>query len=80
MSEVTKNGITMTYTGTGNETVPVTGEVNEGIDRSSVFIVAVSQNLTRNVTVNQAGLREIFNVSDGSFLLADGIMFNVLKS
>ena len=29
--------------------------------------------------VKQAGLRELFNASDGDFALADGGTFNVLK-
>lgn len=75
----TKNGITMTDSGTGNQTVPVSGTVNEGIDRSSVFTITAGDK-TKNITVNQAGLREVFNASDGAFVLSDGGTFNVLKS
>ena len=75
---ITKNGISMADSGTGNETVPVSGDVNEGLDRSSVFTVAAG-NLSIDVTVNQAGLREVFNANDDAFLLSDGT-YNVLKS
>jgi len=80
MSSVTKNGITMTFTGTGNETVPVTGEINEDIDKAVVFVVAVSSDLTRNVTVNQAGLRELLFDCDNDVLTdSDNITLKALK-
>ena len=75
---ITKNGISMADSGTGNKTVPVSGNVNEGIDRSAAFTITAGDK-TKNITVNQAGLREVFNASDGSFLLSDGTTFNVLK-
>lgn len=73
----TKNGITISYTGNGNETVSVYADVNEGIDRSATFTIKTDvQDKSVDVVVNQSGRREIFNAD---FLLADGGTFNVIK-
>lgn len=62
---------------TGNATFQ-TG-VNEGLDRtlSITFISKADYSIQRNVI--QEGRREIFNASDGPFILADGDTFNVIK-
>lgn len=79
MTTVTKNGITLTYTGAGSETASVSGEVNEGIDRSTQFVLGNGSSQA-TLDVLQLGKREVFNASDGSFLLSDGTTFNVLKT
>lgn len=90
MASITKtwsdgSGDVLTITpdaGNGNGTLQVSSAVCEGIDRSmSVDIptTAGSPDVTAVLTVNQIGLREVFNASDGSFLLSDGTTFNVLK-
>ena len=79
MAEITKNGITVTYIGSGNESVNVTATENEGLDRSAVFSFVESGGESINVTVNQDGLREVFNSSDGVFVTADDETFNALK-
>jgi len=60
----------------------VSSVVYEGLDRSMIVnfkTTAGSPIVTAGLVVNQTGLREVFNASDGSFLLSDGTTFNVLK-
>lgn len=72
--------IVATYNGSGDGTIAFSSDTaNEGIDRSQEVQVATN-NLSVSVTVSQIGLREVFNASDGEFVLADGGTFNVLKS
>lgn len=52
--------------------------VNEGIDKA-VEINAVSGDKTAKMTLIHEGMREVFEPSDGDFMLADGGTFNVLK-
>ena len=52
--------------------------VNEGIDKA-VEINAVSGDKTAKMTLIHEGMREVFEPSDGGFILADGGTFNVLK-
>lgn len=52
--------------------------VNEGIDKA-VEINAVNGDKTAKMTLIHEGLREVFEPSDGEFVLADGGTFNVLK-
>lgn len=52
--------------------------VNESLDRV-VEIDAVAGDKTARVTLIHEGMREIFNASDGAFVLADGGTFNVMK-
>lgn len=69
-------------TGNGNGTLQVSSAVCEGLDRNmtvNVAITAGSPDVTAELVVNQTGLREVFNASDGAFLLSDGTTFNVLK-
>lgn len=53
--------------------------VNEGIDRQKV-IRAVCGSSSVSMTVRQSGMREVFQVVDGDFLMVDGETFNVLKN
>jgi hypothetical protein len=52
--------------------------VNEGIDKV-VEINAVNGDKTDKMTLIHEGMREVFEPSDGEFVLADGGTFNVLK-
>ena len=90
MASITKtwsdgSGDVLTITpdaGNGNGTLQVSSAVCEGIDRSmsvDILTTAGSPIVTAGLVVNQTGLREVFNASDGSFLLSDGTTFNVLK-
>lgn len=81
MTQVTKNGITMEYTGTGGtSSVSVSAVKNEGLDSSTTFTVSTDdEKLSHDVVVAQEGMREVFNASDGEFLLSDGTTYNVLK-
>ena len=68
--------ITATYKGSGDDTVYVSSDINEGIDRSQDIKIEVTNNdIYRIVNIKQEGLREIFE----GFTLADGGTFNVLK-
>lgn len=74
--------ITLTYTGQGNATVSVSTDANEGIDREQSILVETTYGEPKDsesVLIRQAGLREVFSVSDGTFLLKNGETFNVLK-
>lgn len=75
--------ITATYNGSGNETVLVSSDINEGIDRQMTINVKTTQGTnqkTKSIVVSQLGLREVFSPSDGSFILADGGTYNVKKN
>ena len=52
--------------------------VNEGLDKT-IEINAVSGDKSDKLTLIHEGMREIFQPSDGGFILADGGTFNVLK-
>ena len=74
--------ITATYEGSGNGSASISSDVNEGIDRVQSIVVATTQGSepkSESVQVTQIGLREIFEPSDGMFVLADGGTYNVLK-
>ena len=74
--------ITATYEGSGNGSAAISSSINESIDREqdiTVKTTAGSNPKTETVRVKQIGLREVFNPSDGAFVLADGGTFNVLK-
>ena len=64
--------------GDGDATVTISSVNNEGLDRSRKIYVSAGS-VTRQLTVNQTGMREVFNASDGAFTTADGYTFNVLK-
>lgn len=67
------------YSGEGNGNATFTADTNDSIDRevSVVFTAADCDTITRRVW--QEGKREVFDASDGDFLLADGGTFNVIK-
>lgn len=52
--------------------------VNESIDKV-VEIDAINGDKSSRLTLIHEGMREVFNASDGEFILADGGTFNVLK-
>lgn len=74
--------ITATYEGSGNGQASISSDMNEGIDRTQLIVVETtsgSNPKSEAVTVSQLGLREVFEPSDGEFVLADGGTYNVLK-
>ena len=72
--------ITATYEGSGNDSASISSDVNEGIDRTqSVKVETTDKSVSAELVVSQEGLREVFEPSDGLFVLADGGTFNVLK-
>lgn len=74
--------ITATYEGSGNGSVVVSSDVNEGIDREQRITVETTEGnnpKSESVSIKQYGMREIFLPSDGNFNLADSGTFNVLK-
>lgn len=74
--------ITATYDGNGNGSAFISSDVNEGIDREQYIKVettAVNGPKRENILIMQVGLREVFTLTDGGFVLADGGTFNVLK-
>lgn len=72
--------ITATYEGSGDGSLTFNSDVNEGIDREqSIEVKTIDNKLSVNVSVKQVGLREVFNCTDGEFILAEGNTFNVLK-
>lgn len=78
--QITKNEITLTYNGVGNDTVMVSANVNEGIDTTETFTVATNDGtISHPINVNREGLREIYNCFDGDFILSDSSTFNVKK-
>jgi 3-dehydroquinate synthase class II len=73
--------LTVTYDGDRDGSATFTSDVNESIDREMVVTyVDKDRKVSVAQTVKQAGLREVFNASDGDFILADGGTFNVLKN
>lgn len=72
--------ITATYEGSGNGSASISSDVNEGIDREqSIKVETTGKSVSATLVVSQEGLREVFEPSDGAFVLADGGTFNVLK-
>lgn len=73
--------LTATYEGDRDGSAIFTSDTNESIDRTmQVSFIDKSRSVVVNRTVNQAGLREVFNVIEGPLRLADGSTFNVLKA
>lgn len=73
--------LTVAYDGDRDGSAVFSSDENDSIDREvSVSFVDKSRAVIVERTVKQAGLREVFNASDGAFALADGGTFNVLKS
>ena len=72
--------ITATYEGSGNGSASISSDINEGIDREqSIKVETTDKSVSATLLVTQEGLREVFEPSDGGFILADGGTFNVLK-
>lgn len=73
--------ITAAYNGEGSGSASIASDVNEGIDRKqSISVETTDGTIRRSVEVTQYGMREVFEPSDGGFVLADGGTFNVLKN
>lgn len=71
---------TVVYDGDRDGSAAFTSDANEGVDREMVVTyVDKDRKVSVAQMVKQAGLREVFNASDGEFILADGGTFNVLK-
>ena len=74
--------ITATYEGSGNGSASISSDINEGIDRIATINISTTEgNAPKSVDVSvmQLGMREVFEPSDGNFILKDGGKFNVLK-
>ena len=73
--------IVISYTGKGNAPISFYSDTrNEGIDREQkVSVYTTDASLSADVIVRQPGIREVFNVADGGFVLSDGNTFNVKK-
>ena len=75
--------ITAIYEGSGNGSVAISSDRNEGVDREQYINLSTTKgNNPKSVDINikQYGMREVFNPIDDSFILADGGTFNVLKN
>ena len=73
--------ITATYEGSGNDYASISSDVNEGIDREQfIKVETTDKSISVTLVVSQEGLRDVFEPSDGDFVLADGGTFNVLKN
>lgn len=78
-----EGSFTATYDGSGNGSVVVSSDVNEGIDREQRITVETTEGnnpKSESVSIKQYGMREIFLPSDGDFILADDGTFNVMKN
>lgn len=76
-----KDWLSVSYEGVKDDEVFFSAEQNEGIDREMHIIFRdASQKVSVQRSVQQEGRREVFNASDGTFFLADGGTFNVLKA
>ena len=72
--------ITATYGGSGSGFASISSNLNEGIDRvQSVKVETTDKSVSAELVVSQVGLREVFEPSDGLFVLANGGTYNVLK-
>ena len=75
--------ITATYEGSGSGSASISSDVNEGIDRMQSILVKTTKGnspKTQAVSVKQLGMREVFEPSDGGFILSDGGTYNVKKN
>lgn len=72
--------LSVSYKGAGNDTVTISSDVNEGIDRRMTIVFKdVNKQVSVSRTVMQIGRREEFTPSDGTFTLSDNGTFNVIK-
>lgn len=75
--QISKNGISISYSGQGNESPSVYASVNEGLDKTETFKVETTNKAKSvDVVVTQQGRREEF----GEFCVNDGGTFNVIKN
>lgn len=76
-----EGNIIATYVGSGNGSASISSDVNEGIDRQqSIKVETTDKSVSATLVVSQKGMREVFEPSDGEFVLADGGTYNVLKN
>lgn len=72
--------ITAAYEGSGSGSASISSDINEGIDRAqSIKVDTTDKSVSATLVVLQEGMREVFEPSDGEFVLVDGGTFNVLK-
>lgn len=75
--------ITATYSGSGNDTVLISSDENDGIDRMQSINVSTTKGnnpKTISVSLMQIGMREVFVSKEDTFVLSDGGTYNVLKN
>lgn len=72
--------INVDFTGNRNGKATFSSPVNESIDREQTITFKTTDGSNKTVTrvIRQMGKREIFNCTDGPFMVAEGT-FNVLK-
>lgn len=72
--------ITVIANGKGNEIIPISSDANEGIDREQQIIIQTLDNKNEvTILAKQIGLREVYNVLEGEYILSNGETYNVLK-
>lgn len=75
-----EGNITAIYNGSGDGSISFNSDDNEGIDREQNIKVKTTDGLISvSINIKQMGLREVFNCTDGEFILSDNTTFNVLK-
>lgn len=73
--------LSVSYNGDGDGSAVFSSETNEGIDRETgVSFVDTSRSIIVDKKIIQVGMREMFAVSDGNFILSDGGTLNVIKN
>ena len=74
--------ISLRYSGNGNDLLCVSTEVNEGLDRVQDITIEMASSYVKKqntISIQQIGKREIFNVTEGEFVLQNNENLNVLK-
>lgn len=73
-----KDGVTFSESGgSGNATITISADSNEGIDVTIPFRVSAG-GITKDISILREGRREVF--TDNDFILSDGGTFNVIKN
>lgn len=73
--------LSVAYTGSGDGSAVFSSDKADGLDREMTVVFRdEGETVAVERKVSQTGMREIFNASDESFILADGGTFNVLKN
>lgn len=86
MAELVKSwndggSLTVSYDGDCDGSAVFSSDKAEGLDRETVVtFVDSSRSIIVERMVKQEGMREVFNGSDGVFILSDGGTFNVMKN